>query len=106
MALATHNLGTKLMCWMSSFDCDRVGVCSLAVCQCSDEGLRREKKKENCHQSLKTLVPFSANALTRFALGIIPCSVNDGVTGFSLAPLSAIRPQLLCGLGSLSQAST
>ena len=63
-------------------------------------------RRSNGHQSLKTFVPFSANALTRFALGIIPCSVNDGVTGFSLAPLSAIRPQLLCGLGSLSQAST
>ena len=26
MSLTTHNLGTKLMRWMSSFDCDRVGV--------------------------------------------------------------------------------
>ena len=32
------NLGTKLMRWISSFDCDRVGVSSLTVCQCSDEG--------------------------------------------------------------------
>ena len=37
MLLATHNLGTKLMRWMSSIDCDRVGVSSLTVCQCSDE---------------------------------------------------------------------
>ena len=38
MLLATHNLGTKLMRWTSSIDYDRVGVSSLTVCQCSDEG--------------------------------------------------------------------
>ena len=30
------NLGTKLIRWTSSIDCDRVGVYSLAVCQCGD----------------------------------------------------------------------
>ena len=38
MALTTYNLSIKLMCWMSSIDCDRVGVCSLTIYQCSDEG--------------------------------------------------------------------
>ena len=38
IALTTHNLGTKLMRWMSSIDCDRAGVSSLTVYQCSDEG--------------------------------------------------------------------
>ena len=37
IALATHNLGTKLMRWTSSIDYDRVEVSSLTVCQCSDE---------------------------------------------------------------------
>ena len=32
MALTTLNLGTKLMRWTSSFDCDRVRVSSLSVC--------------------------------------------------------------------------
>ena len=36
IAPAILNLGTKLMRWTSSIDCDRVGVCSLAVCQCGD----------------------------------------------------------------------
>ena len=38
MAPAAYNLGTKLMRWTSSIDCDRAGVSSLTVCQSSDEG--------------------------------------------------------------------
>ena len=38
MAPAASNLGTKLMRWTSSIDCDRVGVVGLTVCQCSDGG--------------------------------------------------------------------
>ena len=37
MALIIHNLGTKLMRWMSSIDCDYARVSSLTVYQCSDE---------------------------------------------------------------------
>ena len=37
IALVAYNLGTKLMRWMSSIDCDRVEVSGLTVCQCSDE---------------------------------------------------------------------
>ncbi len=38
MALIVYNLGTKLMRWTSPIDCDCVGVSSLTVYQCSDEG--------------------------------------------------------------------
>ncbi len=37
IALAAYNLGTKLIRWTSSINCDRVGVSSLTICQCSDE---------------------------------------------------------------------
>ena len=36
MAPVIFNLGTKLICWMSSIDCDRVGVVGLIVYQYSD----------------------------------------------------------------------
>ena len=37
IVLIAHNLGTKLMRWISSIDCDHVEVSGLTVCQCSDE---------------------------------------------------------------------
>ena len=38
MVSIISNLDTKLMRWISSIDCDRVGVIGLTVCQYSDEG--------------------------------------------------------------------